>query len=114
LAIATAVRSGTIVLDASVSARAEVLAESELGSGEIEAIALAVDHGCGILIDDKQGRKVAVALRLQVIGTVGVLVIAKNRGLVSSLKPLLEELRESGYRLSGQLIEAALRHVGEQ
>jgi predicted nucleic acid-binding protein len=48
-----------------------------------------------------------------VIGTVGVLVIARERGLIPALAPLLEALRSSGYYLSEKLIQTALERVGE-
>jgi uncharacterized protein len=52
-------------------------------------------------------------MHLRVIGTVGVLVIARRRGLVPLLKPLLENLMESGYHLSAELVQAALQQVSE-
>jgi len=87
--------------------------EADLGEGETAAIALAAAHGHGVLIDDKQGRTVAVTLHLKVIGTVGVLLIARQREMIPALKPLLEQLGASGYHLSSELVEAALRRVGE-
>ena len=66
-----------------------------------------------MLIDEKLGRAVAEELNLRVIGTLGVLVIARMRGLVPALKPLLEELSTSGHHLSPALIQGALRQVGE-
>jgi predicted nucleic acid-binding protein len=86
---------------------------AELGEGEAVAIALAAARGHGVLIDEKLGRTVAEALNLKVIGTVGVLVIARRRALIPALKPLLEQLKSSGYRLSDELIQQALRLAGE-
>jgi len=65
------------------------------------------------LIDDLQGRAAATLLKLRVIGTVGVLVLARERGLIPALAPVLEALRASGYYLSEPLIQAALQRTGE-
>lgn len=85
----------------------------ELGEGEAGAIALAAGLGHGVLIDEKLGRAVAKGLNLKVIGTVGVLLIARRRGLIAAVKPLLEDLKASGHRLSEDLVVEALRRTGE-
>ena len=81
--------------------------------GEASSIAVAIDCGCGVLMDDKAGRRMAVNAGVPVIGTVGVLVLAKRKGLVSLVTPLLEELVSSGYFLSEEIIVAALVASGE-
>jgi predicted nucleic acid-binding protein len=88
-------------------------AEEELGEGEAAAIALAAERGHGVLIDEKLGRAVAEGLKLKVIGTVGVLLLARRRNLIPAVKPLLEDLKTSGHRLSEELIQEALRRAGE-
>jgi len=85
----------------------------ELGEGEAVAIALAAGRGHGVLIDEKLGRAVAEGLSLKVIGTVGVLLIARKRDLIAAVKPLLEDLKASGHRLSEDLVVEALRRAGE-
>jgi predicted nucleic acid-binding protein len=64
-------------------------------------------------MDDLQGRSAAYMLKLRVIGSVGVLILAKQRGLIPALAPSLETLRASGYYLSDALIQEALQRVGE-
>jgi predicted nucleic acid-binding protein len=115
VAIRAAVANGSLSVEASLPERADlpVEVEVELGDGEAAAIALAAKFACGVLIDDSQGRAVAAALKLKVIGSVGVLVIARERGLIPALAPLLEALRSSGYYLSERLIQTALERVGE-
>lgn len=61
----------------------------ELGDGEAAAISLALQMHCGVFMDEKAGRAAARALGLKTIGTLGVLSVARSRGLVSALKPLL-------------------------
>jgi len=113
IAIRAAVESGAMSVEASPPGRADLPTEIELGDGEAAAIALAAKFGYGVLIDDAQGRVAAATLKLKVIGSVGVLVIARERGLIPALAPLLEALKSSGYYLSDQLIQSALERVGE-
>jgi len=87
-------------------------------AGEASAIALAIQqrdagHDVLLLIDDRCGRAEARRQGLFLIGTAAVLVLAKERGLVKSCKPLLLALREQGYYLSDSLIAAVLKQVGE-
>ena len=85
----------------------------KIDAGEASAIAVAIEYGCGVLMDDKAGRAMAKNAAVPVIGTVGVLVLAKRKGLVPLVKPLLENLIASGYFLSKEIIAAALAAAGE-
>lgn len=85
----------------------------KIDAGEASAIAVAIEYGCGVLMDDKAGRKMAMNAAVPVIGTVGVLVLAKRKGLVPLVKPQLEKLAASGYFLSEEIIAAALIASGE-
>jgi predicted nucleic acid-binding protein len=111
--IFAAQQSGVFIVENSSVGSASLPPDGELGDGEAAAISLAAALGHGVLIDDKHGRAVAATLNLRVIGTVGVLLIARRRELIPALKPLLEELKVSGYYLSAELIQGALRRVGE-
>lgn len=81
--------------------------------GEASAIAVAIDFGCGVLMDDKAGRRMASNAGVPVIGTVGALVLAKRKGRVQLVMPLLESLAASGYFLGEEIIAAALVASGE-
>jgi hypothetical protein len=85
----------------------------KIDAGEASAIAVAIDCGCGVLMDDKAGRRMAMNAGVPVIGTVGVLVLAKRKALVPLVMPLLEALATSGYFLSEEIIAAALAASGE-
>ncbi|MGH9948690.1 MAG: DUF3368 domain-containing protein [Pyrinomonadaceae bacterium] len=92
----------------------EVVALSMLvDSGEAEAIAVAIENDCLLITDDKQARKVARSLDLQVIGTVGILIRAKQQGLIESIKPIIDSLEATGFHISRTLIREALEIVGE-
>ncbi|OUL20145.1 nuclease, partial [Nostoc sp. RF31YmG] len=61
---------------------------SELDDGEREAIALALETGeQRILLDEREARQVAENLGLQAIGTLGILLLAKNRGVITQVQP---------------------------
>lgn len=81
--------------------------------GEASAIAAAVELGCGVLMDDKAGRRMAKNIGVPVIGTVGVFVLAKRKQLIPAVKPLLEQLTQSGYFVGDVLIASTLLAVGE-
>jgi len=86
---------------------------ARLGPGEGQAIALAYAQEALLLIDDRQGRNVARHLGLRVSGVVGVLILAKEAGLVAAVRPLLEEIRQQGYWLSDELVAVAARLTQE-
>ncbi len=85
----------------------------KIDAGEASAIALAIEYGCGVLMDDKAGRKMATNAAVPVIGTVGVLVLAKRKRLIPLVMPQLKALAISGYFLSEEIIAAALAASGE-
>ena len=87
---------------------------AELGPGERESIALALGAGAElILLDDQEGRVLARSRGLAVAGTVGVLVEAKIRGHLSSVRTELDRLVDVGFWLAESLYDRVLREVGE-
>jgi predicted nucleic acid-binding protein len=58
------------------------------------------------VIDDAAGRRTAQQLGIKVIGFAGLLLIAKKRGLIQSVSPLLISARQEGYWLSDELLKA--------
>jgi predicted nucleic acid-binding protein len=88
---------------------------TELDEGERQAIVLASDIGKDVLLlmDDRAGRQAARKLGIHVTGLVGILLSAKEKGVVNRVGPLIDELRESGYWLSDEVVEAARKLAGE-
>lgn len=82
-------------------------------AGEAAAIALAKSEGGLLLMDDDRGRKLAFRLGLAVKGTLGILILAKRRGHIEKIRPLLDSLVANGIRLSNKLLEATLREANE-
>lgn len=88
--------------------------KSLLDPGEAEAICLAEAIGCRfLLIDERRGRAVARNRGIPVVGTGGLLVTAKRKGVINSVTAELGQLLENGYRLAPTLVEEILRLAGE-
>jgi len=86
----------------------------DLGAGEAEAIALALDVGAArLILDDKKARRFANSLGVPVIGTVGITLVAKQRGFISQVRPLLENLQAAGFHISDSLYLQALQLASE-
>ena len=85
-----------------------------LGRGETEAIVLAKElPGSIVVLDDALARRVAREERTPVVGTVGLLIHAKHRGLLSSIKPILQDLKQAGFYLDQPLINLVLQKTRE-
>lgn len=83
--------------------------------GEASAIALAQEIENHFLItDDLEARKLSAKLGLAVIGTIGILIRAKQNGLVDLIKPFLDQMKQTNFRFSEELYNAALNKAGEK
>ncbi len=91
------------------------LLQQQLDRGEAEAIALAIQLKADLLlIDEKQGRRVANNLNIPLTGILGILITAKQKGLIKDVKPLLEKLKnQAGFWIKPNLYQNILQRVGE-
>jgi predicted nucleic acid-binding protein len=83
--------------------------EKSLDAGEASAIALAVAlEDVLLVLDDLKARKEAKRLGLKVTGTLGVLFRAKENGFILALKPCIETLLASDFRISPDIVKELL------
>ncbi len=88
--------------------------EKELDSGEASAITLSYEVDDAVLVlDDWGARKVALRLKIFFTGTFGVMVKAKQNGVIPSVKPFLEKLRQTNFRFSEDVFLQTLKEAGE-
>ena len=88
--------------------------ETQVDRGEASAIALALDFPESmIILDDIKARKVAENLGIDLTGTIGVIIIAKKRGVINSIRPFLEKIRMTNFRISEDLEKQALKEAEE-
>jgi predicted nucleic acid-binding protein len=91
-----------------------LLLAASLGPGETEAIALAMELGMrAVLIDELAGRNVAKHLRVPVVGTLGLLLIAKEEGFIGVVAPILQVLLATGFFASSSPINEIFVRAGE-
>ncbi|EDX72278.1 hypothetical protein MC7420_947 [Coleofasciculus chthonoplastes PCC 7420] len=85
-----------------------------LDRGEAEVITLALEEKAKlVLIDELTGRKVAESLNLNVFGSVGILIKAKQLGEIEEVKPFLDAMLKQGIYFSQRFIDAVIQLMGE-
>jgi len=85
-----------------------------LGIGELEAITLYKQLNADVLlIDDERAKKYAIINEVKVIGSLGILIKAKERGYIEKVKPLLEKIMDSEVYISQKLVAKVLRLCDE-
>jgi predicted nucleic acid-binding protein len=98
-----------------VDSQKQQLLEFQIDIGEASSIALALELSADlIIIDDNKARQIARKLGLTITGTLGVIIKAKDSGKVPSIKPILDKLQRTNFRLSDALVNAALEQSGEK
>lgn len=113
LLLLQAAQSGLITIHENVSTDVLHVNAMQLDDGERSAIALALHLGCPILMDERLGRNIAELHHLTLIGSAGVLLAAKQRGLIAQVTPTLDAWQELGYFLSPKLKKRVLQLAGE-
>lgn len=87
---------------------------NNLDAGELSAIALYQQLNANfLLIDERAGRQFATELNITIVGSLGILVMAKQQGLIVSIKPMIDKLANSPIFFSPTLLEQVLKLVNE-
>ncbi|MFM9946733.1 MAG: DUF3368 domain-containing protein [Saprospiraceae bacterium] len=91
------------------------LLENELDPGESEAIVLAQEINADLLLlDDNAARDVAARLGLEYTGLLGILLKAKQKGLVKEVRPIMDELvNVANFRISKSIYDSIIKLTGE-
>lgn len=90
------------------------LLELQIDKGESSAIALALETpDSTVTLDDYRARRVAKQLGFTCTGTIGVIIRAKLKGIIPSIKPLLARIKQTNFRLSAEVELQALQQAGE-
>jgi predicted nucleic acid-binding protein len=92
--------------------RADLIADLE--RGEAEVLALAQEQPADlVIIDERLARRHAKRLGMRLTGTLGVLLKAKELGMLEAIAPLIDQLRQGGIRLGDDVVAEVLRLAGE-
>lgn len=103
-----------VLIDSPRNKTYQTILEASLDKVEASAIALAIEQADSLLIlDDLKGRKYATELGLKITGAFGLIIEAKNSGLIDKVKPILESIKNTNFRLSAELEEKVLKMAGE-
>jgi predicted nucleic acid-binding protein len=85
-----------------------------LDKGEAEVLALAKESGADlIMVDEEKARRIAVIAGFDVMGLLGLFLLAKKMGLLQKIGPLIEDLRRKNFRISDRVVSEALKRAGE-
>ena len=91
-----------------------LILETEIDRGEAEAIELSLEIKSELLIlDDRLGLKIAKNLNIESIGTLGILLLAKEKGYIKNVKDLLDEMIAKGRWYSPKVRNYFLSQIGE-
>lgn len=91
-----------------------LVADWDLGLGESHVLSWVYNNpGYEAILDDRAAKNAALALKVPVRGTLGVILLAKQEGIVSTAKPIFEQLAQIGFRVTPEVLAAALRLVNE-
>lgn len=99
---------------AAVQSQIHLPALFELDRGERDTLLLAASHVKPlVLMDEKLGRNMAEYLGFQVMGTLGVLAMARARGLIPSFLQSALDMRSQGIFFNDALIHRIAARIGE-
>ena len=88
------------------------LATWDLGAGETAVLAYCLANpGWTAVLDDRAARRFASVYQVTIIGTLGIILLARRRGLVSSAGTVIRRLQQSGFRIDDRIVREALKTI---
>lgn len=114
-ALQAAQRQAWLAVVADPSTVPSQFAGAWLDDGERTALSLSLSLApdCDVLLDERRGRIAAESAGLNVLGTLGLLVRARQLVLVGPVRPLVQQLLAGGYHLGRSLVDESLASLGE-
>lgn len=102
------------VVQESSSTTHPLIAAWDLGQGESEVLTLALEKdGVCVVLDDLQARKCAALFDIPLIGSIGLIILAKRKGLIDLAKPIIERLKAAGLHIDNTMLERIYLRIGE-
>ncbi len=91
-----------------------IISDDSLDLGELSAMVLYKKMKAHLLlVDDKKGRRIARLNDIKIIGSLGVLLLAKSKSLISEIKPFIIQMKKSEIHLAEEIVNYALRVAKE-
>ena len=91
-----------------------LIATWDLGQGEAEVLTLAMQRsGAGVVLDDLQARKCATLFQMPLVGSLGLLVMAKRTGHIHAARAGFEKLIKAGLRIDFAILDRIYKKIGE-
>lgn len=88
--------------------------QGSLEKGEAEVLVLGTELAADIiLMDEEKARKSAAIAGFEIMGLLGLFILAKNLGLIHEVHPLVDKLMINKFRISNKIIEQTLKKAGE-
>jgi predicted nucleic acid-binding protein len=102
------------VIQKSTSTIHPLIAAWDLGQGESEVLSLALENDkVFVVLDDLQARKCATLFDIPLIGSIGLIILAKRKGLIDLAKPKIERLKASGLYIDATMLDRIYTRIGE-
>ena len=102
------------VIQESSSTTHPMIAAWDLGQGESEVLTLALEKdGVCVVLDDLQARKCAALFDIPLIGSIGLIILAKRKGLIDLAKPKIERLKAAGLHIDNTMLDRIYMRIGE-
>ena len=91
------------------------VASWDLGKGESSVLSFVLRNaGYWAVMDDREARRCAMSLKCRLIGTLGIILLAKKKGLIQSVRASLGKLQNAGFWLSETLVDEICQKAGEK